>query len=88
MPMITPITKYAVQILNPAEIKYHLDRAFYEATNGRKGPVWLDIPLDVQASMIEPDELEGFQAETVSGNGQADVPFDMENIVKKIKSAK
>ncbi len=88
VPMITPITKYAVQILNPAEIKYHLDRAFYEATNGRKGPVWLDIPLDVQASMIEPDELEGFQAETVSGNGQADVPFDMENIVKKIKSAK
>lgn len=88
VPMITPITKYAVQVLDPAEIKYHLDRAFYEATNGRKGPVWLDIPLDVQAGMIEPDELEGFQPETFLDKEQADALFDLDNIVKMIKSAK
>lgn len=58
--MIKPITKYAVQILEPNEIKYHLERAYWEATTGRKGPVWLDIPLDVQAVMIEEESLGGF----------------------------
>lgn len=57
VPMIKPITKYAVQILEPTEIKYHLEKAYYEAMNGRPGPVWLDIPLDVQAVMINEQEL-------------------------------
>lgn len=60
VPMITPITKYAVQILEPTEIRYHLERAYYEAVNGRPGPVWLDIPLDVQAVMLEEDTLKGY----------------------------
>lgn len=54
------ITKYAVMVTEPNEIKYHLDKAWYLANNGRKGPVWLDIPLDVQAAMIETDELLEF----------------------------
>lgn len=60
VPMVTPITKYAVQILEPTEIRYHLEKAYYEATNGRPGPVWLDIPLDVQAVMLEEDTLSGY----------------------------
>lgn len=56
-----PVTKYAVLVTQPESIKYHLDRAVYEATNGRKGPVWLDIPLDVQASMIDETKLEGWE---------------------------
>lgn len=58
--MVKPITKYAVQILEPERIRYHLEKAYYEAVNGRPGPVWLDIPLDVQAAMVNEDELEGF----------------------------
>lgn len=61
--MVTPITKYAVQILEPTEIRYHLEKAYYEAVNGRQGPVWLDIPLDVQAAMLEEDTLEGYVPE-------------------------
>ena len=50
--MVKPVTKYAALVTEPQDIKYHLDRALYEAIHGRKGPVWLDIPLDVQASLI------------------------------------
>lgn len=57
IPMVKPITKYAVQILEPNEIKYHLERAYQEAVGGRPGPVWLDIPLDVQAVMVDEHEL-------------------------------
>lgn len=54
---VAPITKYAVLITNPLEIKYHLERAVYLATHGKPGPVWLDIPLDVQSATIETEEL-------------------------------
>ena len=58
--MVRPITKYAVQVMDPARIRYHMERAYHEAVTGRPGPVWLSIPLDVQAAMIEPDELEAY----------------------------
>lgn len=58
--IVTPITKYAVMVTEPKSIRYHLDRAIYEAITGRKGPVWLDIPLDVQATLIDEDSLQGW----------------------------
>ena len=58
--VVTPMTKYAVQITDSKDIKYHLQRAFYEATTGRMGPVWLDIPLDIQNAMVDVDELNGY----------------------------
>jgi len=61
--IVTPITKYAVTVLDPAEIRYHMEKAAYLATTGRPGPVWIDIPLDVQASPIEdPSVLPGFDS--------------------------
>lgn len=63
VPMITPITKYAVQVLEPMEIRYHLEKAYHEATTGRPGPVWLDIPLDVQAYMLDETTLAGYSVE-------------------------
>lgn len=56
----TPITKYAITISDPTLIKFHLDKAIYLATTGRPGPVVIDIPLDVQAAEINPDELIGY----------------------------
>lgn len=64
--MVKPVTKYAALVTDPQDIRYHLDRVVYEAVNGRKGPVWLDIPLDVQASMIDETDLRGWKPETVS----------------------
>lgn len=54
------MTKYTKMITEPTEIRYHLEKAWYLANHGRKGPVWLDVPVDVQAALVETDELEGF----------------------------
>lgn len=61
--IVKPITKYAKQILEPEKIRYYFEKAVYEATHGRRGPVLLDIPLDVQACEIEPEMLIGFNAQ-------------------------
>lgn len=58
--VVKSITKYSALVDDPQMIRYHMERALYEATNGRKGPVWLDIPLDVQATMIDEDKLIGY----------------------------
>lgn len=57
------MTKYAVMVTNPQEIAYHLEKALFMATNGRGGPVWLDIPLDVQGAKVETDSLIHFNAD-------------------------
>lgn len=64
VPMVTPITKYAVTVLKADEIKYHLEKAVYLATHGRRGPVWIDIPLDIQGSQIELQDLKEFNPES------------------------
>lgn len=58
--VVSSTTKYAVQVTDPKSIKYHLEKAYYECITGRKGPVWLDIPLDVQSALIETEELSTF----------------------------
>jgi len=58
--VVKPITKYAALVDDPQMIRYHMEKALYEATHGRKGPVWLDVPLDVQATMIDENTLIGY----------------------------
>ncbi|NTW98439.1 MAG: thiamine pyrophosphate-binding protein [Geobacteraceae bacterium] len=58
--IVRPITKYAVMITDKNTLRYHLEKAVYEAKHGRPGPVWLDVPLDIQGAQIEPESLEGF----------------------------
>lgn len=58
--LVKPITKYAVMVTDKKSIKYHLQKAVYEAKHGRPGPVWLDIPLDVQGAMVDENELTEF----------------------------
>jgi acetolactate synthase-1/2/3 large subunit len=55
--IVSPITKYAVTVTDPSTIRYHLETAIHLARTPRGGPVWLDIPLDVQAAMVDPDEM-------------------------------
>ena len=63
--MVAPITKYAVTVDDPAHIRYHMEKAVHLARSGRQGPVWVDVPLDVQAAPIDPDALEGFTPDSV-----------------------
>ena len=57
---VKPMTKYAEMVLDPTDIRYHLEKAWYLCRQGRPGPVWLDVPLDVQAAVVDTDELQGF----------------------------
>src|SRR3990172_2520854 len=67
--IVRPITKYAVTVTDPSEVKYHLQKAVYLATTGRPGPVWLDIPLDVQSKLINPNTLTPFTPDDVEQRG-------------------
>ena len=58
--MVKSITKYAVVVTDPASIRYHLEKAVFFAKHGRPGPVWIDIPLDVQSSMLDESNLKSF----------------------------
>jgi len=60
IPVVQSLTKYAVMIDDISTIRYHLEKAIYLAKSGRPGPVWLDIPLDMQWSPIEPSALKSF----------------------------
>lgn len=73
--MVKPITKYCIQVLDPEKIKYYLEYAWNEATTGRPGPVWLDIPLDVQGTIIDESRLDGYK------------PKESDNDISKIKDA-
>ncbi len=63
--IVSPLTKYAVMVKKPEKIKYYLDKAFYLAKNGRPGPVWLDIPQNVQHAQINPERLEVFNPQSI-----------------------
>jgi acetolactate synthase I/II/III large subunit len=58
--MARPVTKYAACVSDPVTVRYHLERALHEAVSGRPGPVWIDIPVDVQAAMVDETTMKGF----------------------------
>ena len=57
---VSNMTKYCAMVKDAGKIKYIVKKALYEATHGRKGPCWIDVPLDIQSCVIETDELEDF----------------------------
>lgn len=59
--IVRPITKYVVMITDKNSIKFHLQKAIYEAKHGRPGPVWLDVPLDIQGAMVDEADLIEFE---------------------------
>ena len=88
--LVRPVTKYVAMVTDPRTIRYHLEKALYLATNGRPGPCWLDIPLDVQASKIDPDDLEpGFDpAELDEPWLKTDLPATATAILERLLAAK
>lgn len=79
------MTKYAIQVNDSSTIKYHLEKACIEATTGRPGPVWIDIPLNVQSANINPEELEGY-TEVINTPKASEA--DTHHIIQKLKEAK
>ena len=58
--MVRGITKYAVTITEPETIRYHLERAFHLASSGRSGPCWIEVPVDVQAALVDPARMRSY----------------------------
>ncbi len=58
-PIVSPITKYFAAVMKPEDIRMHMEKAYYMAMNGRKGPVWIDIPVDIQNKQI-PEKMAGY----------------------------
>lgn len=76
------ITKYAFMVTKPNEIKFHLEKALYEATTGRRGPCWIDLPLDIQSAIICEEEMPTFNPTTPSK-----LANDCLDIIDEIKAA-
>ncbi len=77
IPIVESITKYAVMITDPNQIAFELDKALHLAQTGRKGPVWIDVPLDVQNMRIDPEKLEHYKSENETENepDQEDITY-------------
>jgi len=87
--LVEPITKYAVMVIEPSSIRYHLEKAIHRARTGRPGPVWLDIPMNVQGANIDPAALTGFDpAEDVSPRSEATLAAACARILEKLGNAK
>lgn len=84
--IVTPITKYAVTVPDASEIAFHIDKAIYMAREGRKGPVWLDVPLNVQNAMVDEDKLERFTPDNLDTESSASAG-DIEYVIDAIKKA-
>ncbi|MEK9158637.1 MAG: thiamine pyrophosphate-binding protein [Patescibacteria group bacterium] len=83
-----PICKYAVSVEDEKEIRYHLEKALYLATHGRPGPVFVEIPLDVQATEIEPASLKSFNPSEIEEE-KSDITADsIKKIVEIFRQAK
>lgn len=85
--IVKPITKYSKFINDPNKIKYYLDKAIYMATTGRPGPVWLDIPLNIQNSQIDEDNLFEFIVPPIVNNLKL-TDSQISQCIDEIKKAK
>ena len=85
IPIVSSITKYAVMIDKPEDIRYHMEKAVYLAKHGRPGPVWIDVPLDMQNSQIDENMLRPFVPDV---EAKASVTADVEDVALMLQEAK
>jgi len=82
------ITKYAETIVDPLRIRYCLEKAIHLAHAGRPGPVWLDIPLNVQAAMVEEDALVGYTPEPeVPVRDRTLLETQVDELIRRLRTA-
>jgi acetolactate synthase-1/2/3 large subunit len=81
--LVKPITKYAIMIDNAEDIRYHLEKAYSLATKGRCGPVWIDVPVDIQGATIESEKLRGYEVESLTLK-----EYDINSVIEMLQSSK
>ena len=85
-PMVRGISKYASVVEQPEDIAWHLDQALHLATSGRPGPVWLDIPIDVQSASIDPNSLRRWAPQTAADDKLS--TSDLQPLVERLRAAR
>jgi acetolactate synthase-1/2/3 large subunit len=85
--MVASITKYAVMVTDPATIRYHLGKAIHLARTGRPGPVWLDVPMDVQSALVDPETMAGFTPEPEAGLSDAELTALAREVLDRLGKA-
>lgn len=85
VPMVRSVTKYAVTVDDPRQIRFHLEKALFLMRDGRPGPVWLDIPLDVQAAQIDPDDLPAYVPPAMTAT--ADLAAAAAEVIARLEQA-
>ncbi len=86
--LVKPLTKYAVTVLEPQDIRYHLEKAVHLARTGRPGPVWLDMPLDVQSAPIDESSLRSFDPGELSETQfKTDLKTPVAEVIEKFNQA-
>jgi len=83
-----PVTKYAATITDTKKIKYYLERAFYEATSGRPGAVWLEIPVDVQGASMDPNSIEGFTPPSHEEKWEKEITQKLPSLIKMLSTSR
>lgn len=79
---VRTMTKFAVTVKEAMKIKYYLKKAIYMAKSGRRGPCWIDVPLDIQGVFVESEELEDFVPQKVKPE------FDGKKVLTLLKNAR
>jgi acetolactate synthase-1/2/3 large subunit len=87
--LVEPITKYAVMVTDPATVRFHLEKAIHLARTGRPGPVWVDVPMNVQSAMIDPASLQAFDpAAEPALPSSATLDADVDRLLGLLRNAK
>lgn len=84
LPVVSSLCKYAVQLSDPNMVRYELEKAVDIAKTGRPGPVWIDVPMDVQAAMIDPELLDSYESNYLEPVADSN---DIDYVVKLLEQA-
>lgn len=89
IPIIQSVTKYSAFVDDPNKILYHLEKAVFLARSGRPGPVWIEIPLDIQGAVIDEKKLVGFKPSEIKGKVKTKpTKSDISTVIKLLKTSR
>lgn len=86
--VVRSVTKYAVCLTDPTQVRYEVEKALFLMRSGRPGPVWLDIPLDVQATLIDPESQVGYTTPSSSAEQEFNCDAAALKVAGMLMSAK
>lgn len=84
--MVRGVTKYAVTVERPEDVRAVMERGYHLARDGRAGPVWIDVPLDVQGAQVDPSQLQGWLP-TEEPAGPSDLGAQLDHVLSLLKAS-